>query len=525
VSSRARSRAAWSAHGPLATFVVVLLGAFVLYMTVGRDYWFRADDWAFLIGKDGGSFQDLFREQHEHWNTVPIVVYRVWWHIFGLHYTAYLLPVVLLHLTAGVLLRTIMIRAGVGAWMATLVASTVVLLSGSGSDNIIWAFQMGFTGSLVCGLAYLLLTDHDGPFDRRDAAGLCLGLIGLMCSGVGVTMVLVVGVFTLLRRGWRIALVHVVPLAAAFVAWFTLFERRTYADSGGKVEPAAVLRFIGRGSYTSLERITRAPGGALVLLAVLVAGLGMAWWGLPRSELRRRAAAPAALLLGALSFLAVVGVGRGPTLTSHYATISRFVHVVVVLGACALAVALDAIVRRAWVLGPVVALLLTVGMVRNVQDLSPAVPGGRRPAVLAAASVPALRTSPAALRPFAGRIGEGLITAGWLRDGVEAGKIDVLRRPDPYLAAVATLNLGLAPRDADPVGSCQPMKAHKRRLEVGDELAFRGTIVVELVTRHRYRHPVVRGFSSARGMRVVAVTGPLTLRVVPYPGSPAQVCT
>ena len=62
--------------------------------------------------------------------------------------------------------------------------------------DIVFAFQIGFDGSLVCGLAHLILADHDGPFDRRDAAGLAFGVLGLLCSGVAVTMTIVVSVFS-----------------------------------------------------------------------------------------------------------------------------------------------------------------------------------------------------------------------------------------------------------------------------------------------------------------------------------------
>ena len=93
-------------------------------------------------------------------------------------------------------------RAGVGPWIASA-AAALFMLFGAGDENIVWAFQMGFVGSLVFGLTQLLLADHDGPIARRDWLALLAGLAGLLCSGVGVTMVVVVGLATLARRGWR----------------------------------------------------------------------------------------------------------------------------------------------------------------------------------------------------------------------------------------------------------------------------------------------------------------------------------
>src|SRR6185369_9091996 len=124
-----------------------------------------------------------------------------------------------LHCVAAALLWLVMGRARVRPWTATIVASAFVLF-GAGAQDILWAFQIAFTGALVLGLAHLLLADHDGPVDRRDWFGLAAGFLALLCSGVAVTMVVVVGLATLLRRGWRIAVLHTVPLAAVYGAWW-----------------------------------------------------------------------------------------------------------------------------------------------------------------------------------------------------------------------------------------------------------------------------------------------------------------
>src|SRR5205085_12586284 len=103
----------------------------------------------------------------------------------------------------------------------------------------IWGFQIGFTGSLVAGLAHLLMSDHDGPFDRRDLLGLGFGLVGLMCSGVSLTMVGVVGLAVLVRRGWKMAALHTLPLAAVFGAWWLAFGHD--AQSTARPGPGRLL--------------------------------------------------------------------------------------------------------------------------------------------------------------------------------------------------------------------------------------------------------------------------------------------
>ena len=138
----------------------------------------------FLAERTGGDLGDLLRPHNNvQWSTLPILVYRLMWTLFGLRsYVPYQVVLIALHLTAAVLLRTAMRRAGVGPWIATAAASLFVLF-GAGYQNIVWAFQIGFVGSLVFELTQLLLADHDGPIDRRDWLGLAAGFSGLLCSG------------------------------------------------------------------------------------------------------------------------------------------------------------------------------------------------------------------------------------------------------------------------------------------------------------------------------------------------------
>src|SRR5262249_11286331 len=130
--------------------------------------------------------------------------------------------VVLLYLAAAALLFVIIGRAGVHPWIAAAAASAYALF-GPGWENAIKPFQMTFTGALTFGLLYLVLADHDGGFERRDWFGLGAGLVALMMSGVGVTMVAIVAIAVLLRRGWRMALRQVGPLAAVYAVWFVAY--------------------------------------------------------------------------------------------------------------------------------------------------------------------------------------------------------------------------------------------------------------------------------------------------------------
>ena len=197
-----------------------LAAAAVIIFVLGASRWFIfADDEDFLIRRSAFDLGGLFQPHRGHWVTLPVLVYRAVFWLFGLDYRAYLVVLVVAHLGTAALLRLIMRRAGVGPWPATAVAAVLVLF-GPGGEDILWSFQITFVGAIAFGLIQLVLADHDGGLDRRDVLGLLAGAAALMCSAVGPAMVVAVGMAVLLRRGWRIAAFHVVPLATLFTIWY-----------------------------------------------------------------------------------------------------------------------------------------------------------------------------------------------------------------------------------------------------------------------------------------------------------------
>jgi hypothetical protein len=125
-------------------FIAGETAAFVLFLWVGRGGWFSADEWDFLSDRSAGSLHDLFTPHSQHWSTLPILAYRFWWQVIGIRsYAPYLVSVVVLHLTVAALLRSVMRRSGVSAWVATS-AALLFAFFGSGYFDIIYGFQIGF---------------------------------------------------------------------------------------------------------------------------------------------------------------------------------------------------------------------------------------------------------------------------------------------------------------------------------------------------------------------------------------------
>jgi hypothetical protein len=327
-------------------------------------------------------------------------------------------------------------RAGVGPWVAT-VAAAVLVLFGAGSGNISWAFQIGFVGALVLGLTQLLLADHDGPIDRRDWLGLLAGIAGLLSSGVGVTMAVVVGIATLARRGWRAAAFHTAPLGVLCGVWWLGFGRDEGAGDIFTSPLGAVLRFVIVGTGAAFKALGQLPGAGLALGALLVVGLALAWAPLRGAALRHRAAMPGATLVGSFVFLFLAGLGRASArLGPDEARASRFIYLAAALSLPAIAVAADAVIRRWQLVAPVVLALLVIGVpgnlraFRDTRSKEAAFHRDARNLMLSFPRVPVARELPAWVRPMPGEETNN-ITLGWLLTGVESGRIP---RPPPFSA-------------------------------------------------------------------------------------------
>jgi stage V sporulation protein SpoVS len=207
----------------------------------------------------------------------------------------------------------------VDPWVATALAALFLVLGG-GYECLVYPFTMSYTGALVLGLAALLLVDHDGGFGARDLAAWAVAVGALMCSGIGITMVVVMGAAALLRRGLRAAVVTVSVPALAFLVWFLAVGRGSTIPAS-KAQLLMIPAFVWTGLSHAAESAAGFPGAGPVLVLALLAMLLR-----QRVAVRHRAAGAAAAVLGAVAFLAVAGVGR-IALGVDLATIPRYTYV------------------------------------------------------------------------------------------------------------------------------------------------------------------------------------------------------
>lgn len=546
---------------PRARVALVLFGALEvialpLMLWWGRSTWFFSDDWDFLASRTGGNVGDLMRAHFGHWTTLPILAYRLLWWLVGIRsYRPYQVLVILGHLTAAALLRAVIRRSGVRPWLATLTAGTFVFF-GAGAENILVAFQITFVGSLVFGLAQLLLADHDGPIDRRDWLGLVAGFAGLLCSGVALTMTFVVGLATLSRRGWRVALFHTAPLAGAYLVWLWTAPKGEATASSRASSVLDVVKFVRAGAQATFDGFGQLSGLGIAIALLLIIGLALIFRQRDRDAPSTRLTTPLALLAGAAAFLVITGVLRsGPRTGSVHGAQSRYVYLVGAMVLPSVALAAETIVHFRRQLGAAVAVLLLMGVPGNITLLAsyettpsatvrhskrtshvvslyglpePATgiqPGRGRLGISRTFALTERRSILIAPRlPFAAQLPPSLQIApdphtaphlkfGWLLASLPSGRIPNPGPLTPNEIATQTLRLALMPWLSPSRAPCHALvRPTVRRIHKGELLTVKsGGVELTYVAPDG-------GRSQPRPLRsstVVALAGPLRLHIIP----------
>lgn len=431
------------------TFWCVVGVAAVVLVAVTRHMWFGGDEWFIITDRGitrGPGHDGILEPFNEHWSTLPILAYRALYATVGLHsYWPYIALTLLAHLAIVVLLWYVMLRAQIDAWVATGACAVFAVL-GTGSENLLNAWQAQLIAPIALGLGALLLVPWSGTrFTGRDAGAAALLTAAVMCSGVALPVLGAVGIVAVVQRGWRVALGTLVVPAAVYLAWYARYgsEARVADPTAGEMP-----RFVWDGLTGALGDVARHE-----VLGVLVVVAVVAWvaWKLGRRPFDRRLVVPGALALAGVAFLASTGWRRGG-LPGADPAISRYAYVTVAFVLPLVAMASQTLFRgsaaRRLALG-VVTIALVVAQVRVLDHAAEvAEPGKRsdRGAMLATAALvragrgPFLYERP--LHPFEPQVTVDEI-AEMDRDG-KLPSLDGATRRD-RLTALARLELALRP--------------------------------------------------------------------------------
>lgn len=259
-----------------------LLGVYgagaLLLVVFGRNLWFAADDWSFVLWHDaprlrGDHTMWLNQPLNGHWVAVPQLVYTATSELFGLsHYWLFLAPALVLHVVTAELVRRLAIRAGATPVTALVVAALLLVL-GSSNEYMLWGPVTSWQYSLVALLATLLLVDAHAGLHWRHAVAAVVLLVGVASSGYGVLFLPAVALALLARRRWLPALVVVGPGAVAALWWWATWGQD---QSSQRVPGPRVLapQFAVRGVETAFAALTGVPVlTGLVLVATLWFGV------------------------------------------------------------------------------------------------------------------------------------------------------------------------------------------------------------------------------------------------------------
>jgi len=377
VAAREAVRTRAEQHAFAAHLVSLVLGAGMI-LWIDRHMWFLWDEWNFFnyihpAFERGDWVTFLFQPYFGHWIAVPNLLWEAAFRIGGLrNYVVYLIPMLVAHVGAVALVRIALRRAGVGPWAATALA-LLVLLPGPGAANLAFGWQIEFVGAVFFGLAQLLLSDHDGPVDWRDGAGLLFGVLGMMCSTAFLAMIVAIGGNLVLRRRWLAAAVGVLPLVAVLAAWYVAIGHSLPTTAGlqpnfpipspSAARIAQLPGFVWKGVSSTLDGLTGLAGISGALVAITL-GLAARFSFLPP---KKGASLAYSMALAGVAFFFITGYGRIQNGVS-YASEGRYLYVgatlfLPLIGAVVARVAAD----RRFV--PAVAVLFCWAALTNVTGL------------------------------------------------------------------------------------------------------------------------------------------------------------
>ena len=319
--------------------LLTLVGAFAFWAWWDRDLWFFGDEWDFLAQRGlwhlPANPASIWFPHNEHWSTLPVLLWRALFSVFHLSsYWPYIIPVLVLQIGVMHLCWRLSLRAGVRPWVAVAAVGLLGFL-GAGAEDLTWAFQVGFVGSVFFGLLAIELLDGyrprglmgaQAPAPRLVYASVAL-LAGLMCSTIGDAMLVAAAVLAAARLPRKQALWVIGPPLALYVVWFAAVGRlgiSAHSDRFSLTGASDIPNYIWSGLSSALGQTFNLPsaGGALLV------GMG-AWTAYSSRRLWARHPALLALVAGVVCFYALAALGRDGSTVS--AGVSRYVYVAVAL--------------------------------------------------------------------------------------------------------------------------------------------------------------------------------------------------
>lgn len=172
---------------------------------------FIGDDWEFLLQRRGLSAETFLRVHTDHIVVGPVAIYKALLAVFGMSSALPFQVVSTLIFVLSAVVLFAYVRRRVGDWPA-LLASTLILFLGAAWNDLLWSFQVGFSGSIAAGIGALIAVQRNDT--QGDLVAAVLLVLSTSFSELGVSFALGVLVSVGLSSApWRRLYVALVPLA------------------------------------------------------------------------------------------------------------------------------------------------------------------------------------------------------------------------------------------------------------------------------------------------------------------------
>ena len=264
----------------ISRFLFVGLSAATVALIVywGRYTLFFHDEWGFVMRRVAWNLDSLMSPHNEHWVLGPALIWKVLLEIVGLStHWPYLLVLALVHVLVAAAIYRFFERE-VGS-LTALAASAIVLLLGTGGENLFWAFQVGFVGATAAGLWAIVLF-IEPTSRRRSVAVAILLMVAIAMSGPGLFFLAAIAAVVVIvprqrRRFWVL-----LPAVIIYALWALTYGRggteSSLAISPDQVESlVAYIRTGVEAAFGSLFGV--GPEIGLVLAVILI---GATIWNL-----------------------------------------------------------------------------------------------------------------------------------------------------------------------------------------------------------------------------------------------------
>lgn len=243
-------------NAPAVLLAAALTGSTALLLLFTWEFTFLQDTWEFLMNRRDLSADTLLTPHNEHLVAVPVAVEQLLLRLFGMSSARPEYVVLALCLAAAAVLLFFYVRRRLGPWLA-LFGTVMLLFLGPAWEVLLWPFELTLAGSVLFGLAMLLLLDRE---DARGDVGACACLgLSICCSGVGLPFAAAAAVDVLQKRrrlGLGRAYLVLVP-ALLFGLW--------YLGWGSDAETHVSLRNVLASPRYVFESVAAAVGSLLGL--------------------------------------------------------------------------------------------------------------------------------------------------------------------------------------------------------------------------------------------------------------------